>query len=198
MDKKVNTQLKPRILLASDFAVATGFSTVSQNLVKYLQNHYTIDVLGINYNGDPHPLQRQFNIYVPTLAGDVYGVRRIVSLLKANNYDMVFFINDAWIIMQYLAEIKRANIQIPIVSYIPIDAKHIKPHFVEPLNETSHVIAYTEFGLNELKLGGLKVPHSVIPHGVDTTMFQRVPMADARKEAGLDPNWFVVLSVARN
>lgn len=155
-------------------------------------------MLGINYNGDPHPLQKQHNIYVPTIGGDVYGVRRIVPLLQANKYDMVFFINDAWIIMQYLAEMRKAKIDIPVVSYIPIDAKHIKPHFIEPLNTTAHVIAYTEFGLNEMKLGGLNVPHSVIPHGIDTTTFHKVPVKEAREECGLDPDWFITLSVARN
>lgn len=191
--------MKKKLLLCSDFASPTGFATVAENVAKHLRNKWEIDILAVNYQGDAHPLQKEFNLYPASLGGDVYGLGRIVQLLRSKQYDLIFFINDIWIIDMFIDKMYKSGLQLPpIVWYTPVDAKHIKKGFVEPLNKTTYGIAYTEFGKKEILEGGLVTPIDVIPHGVDTTDFYFMPKQTARKETGVPEDWFIVLNVNRN
>jgi len=189
-----------KVLLVGDFACFTGFATVTENIAKHLKNKYEIDVLAINYNGDPHPLQKSFNIFPASLEGDIFGLNRIARIVSAIKYDLIFIVNDVWLIDMYLDQIAKALKEFPpIVFYTPVDAKHLKTTFIEPLNKhAKHGIFYTQFGANEALTSGLTIPHSVIPHGVDQAVFNPVPKSIARKETGLDPEWFIVGMVDRN
>ena len=189
-----------KILIISDFCCTTGFATVGQNVAKYLKPKYEIDVLALNYHGDPHPLQKSFNIFPATLQGDMYGINRVANIVASNDYKMIFMINDIWIVSEYIREIRtKVNKTIPIVTYTPVDAPHLKPEFIHPLNQgIQHSIYYTEFGRNEAILGGLTIPSSVISHGVDQDVFQFMPKKAARDESGIPHDDYVVLMVNRN
>jgi D-inositol-3-phosphate glycosyltransferase len=188
--------MKKRMLLVADFACKTGFARVAENIAKELSDRWDISVLAINYSGDPHPLQKQFTLFVPTLGGDVYGINRITTL--APHFDILFFINDVWILDMYFNKLKAAKIYKPTLFYTPIDAKHIKRAFIEPLLYAQHGVAYTEFGKQELLKGGWIKPMSVIPHGVDTKMYYPINKQEARKVVGIPDDQFVVLCLARN
>lgn len=189
-----------RILLIGDFACFTGFARVLENIAVHLKKKYEIDVLALNYHGDPHPLQKQFNIYPATLGGDLYGISRVAPIVNAFDYKLVFIINDIWIASEYIREIRtKCKKNVPIVTYTPVDAPHLKPEFIAPLNAgTQHSIYYTEFGRNEAILGGLTVPSSVIPHGIDQSVFHMVPQKLAREESGVPLDSFCMLMVDRN
>jgi D-inositol-3-phosphate glycosyltransferase len=189
-----------KLLLVGDFACFTGFATVTENIAKHLRNKYEIDVLAINYNGDPHPLQKQFNIFPASLEGDIFGLNRIGRIVSTINYDLIFIVNDIWLIDMYLDTLaKQVEKMPPAVFYTPVDARHLKTTFIAPLNKhAKHGIFYTNFGANEAVLAGLNIPFSIIPHGVDQSVFAPVPKSVARKETGLDPSWFIVTMVDRN
>ena len=59
---------------------ATGFGTVSRNIFEGLQNtgRYQVDVLGINYWGDPHTFLIEFGLLVPMHRRTRTDVRRFV------------------------------------------------------------------------------------------------------------------------
>lgn len=145
-------------------------------------------------------MQKAFNIYPADLEGDVYGIKRFPKFVAGGKYDLIFILNDIWIIDMYLDSIKH----IPkekrpiIVFYTPVDAKHLKEGFIAPLNQVDHAIFYTEFGANEALQSGLKIPYSVIPHGVDMQTFHFMPQAAARKETGIPLDWYVMLMLDRN
>ena len=189
-----------KILLIGDFCCATGFSRVLENIAKNLKRYYEIDVIALNYRGDPHPLQKSFNIFPASLDGDLYGINRIAPIVASNDYKLVFMINDIWIVSEYIQQIRtKVNKTVPIVTYTPVDAPHLKPEFIHPLNQgVQHTIFYTEFGRNEAILGGLQVQSSVISHGVDQDMFQFMPQKAARDESGVPFDAYVMLMVDRN
>jgi glycosyltransferase involved in cell wall biosynthesis len=186
--------------MVGDFACPTGFATVMHNIAKHLRKNWEIEVLAINYHGDPHPLQKSFRIYPAALEGDVYGVNRFPKFVTSNQYDLIFILNDIWIIDAYLDSIKRIpkDKRPPIVFYTPVDAKHLKKSFVAPLNQCDQAIFYTEFGKNEALEGGLQIPVEVIPHGVDMQVFHFMPQKIARKETGVPEDWYVTLMCNRN
>ncbi len=190
---------KKKLFIIADAGVDTGFASVTHNLVNSLHPRWDISILGINYYGDPHPIQKKAEIWAPTgiMQGDVYGYNRVKTLLTNINPDAVLVINDPWIASEYTATWKDTP-GLKFV-YTPVDATNIKPMFVDSINKGyDHVIAYTQFGADELKRAGLKLPSSVIPHGVDKRTYFPLDKAKTRTDLGIDPNWFVVQVVDRN
>lgn len=199
MSKGREVPKKKKLFIIADSCVDTGFSKVSTSLIENLYKTWDIDVLGINFYGDPHPTQKLANVWCPTAAtpGDIYGFNRVKPLLKQIKPDVVLVINDPWVASEYVATFKDTpGLK---VLYTPVDAKNIKPMFVEEINKGfDHVIAYTQFGLQELRNAGLTVPASVIPHGIEKRDFFPLNKAEVRKQAGLSDDLYIVQVVARN
>lgn len=185
--------------------VHTGFGIVSENVLTNIPNSdWDIHILALNYFGDAHKYQTRFKLYNPLAGNDVYGFNRLRELISGIQPDLIFIINDPWMVNEYVLRIRKISPDVPIVVYTPVDSPGIKPEFVQALNQTQHIISYTEWGKQELQKSGIKVPISVIPHGVNPGTFNPMPRVQARKElyGGIkeleakDP--YVVLYVARN
>lgn len=192
---------KKKLFIIADACVDTGFAKVSHSLIENLHNRWKIDVLAINHYGDGHPIMKldNVNVWTPTAnqLGDVYGMTRVKGLLNGLKPDVVLVINDPWIAADYVSVLKDTPGK--KVLYTPIDAKNIKTLFVDEINQGfDHVIAYTEFGRAELTKSGLTVPTSVIPHGIDRSVFFPLNKTETRKQAGLDNDFYIVQFVSRN
>jgi glycosyltransferase involved in cell wall biosynthesis len=190
---------KRKLFLIADCAVDTGFAQLSHNIINHLYKQWDIDVLAINYQGDPHFIQQKARLWNPAgvIQGDLYGISRIQTLISNINPEAILVINDPWIAAEYVPELNKVKGKKFL--YTPVDAKHIKPMYVERINEGfDHLIAYTQFGLDELRASGLNIPASVIPHGVDTTVFYPMDKKEVRREAQIDENYFIVQMVDRN
>ncbi len=190
---------KKKLFIIADAAVDTGFATVTHNIVNNLANQWDISILGINYYGDPHPIQKKAQLWSPTgvTQGDVYGFSRVKSLLTNFNPDAVLVINDPWIAAEY-TDIWKNTPGVKVL-YTPVDAANIKPMFVDKINKGyDHVVGYTQFGVDQLVRSGLTLPTNVIPHGVDNKTYYPLDKAAIRRDGGLDPDWFIVQVVDRN
>jgi glycosyltransferase involved in cell wall biosynthesis len=194
--------MKGKLLIVADCAAATGFAQVSHNLIQRLYTEWDIHVLAINYTGDPHHITQYAKLYNPSARsqGDLYGLTRIESLQYDLKPDIVFHINDPWVISGYLRATKDAPGK--KVFYTPVDGTNIKPMYAQPLNKFNHGIAYTMFGEEVLRAGGYTGPMSVIPHGVDRQVFYPISKAEARAKGaptGTDiSDWYIVQVVDRN
>lgn len=182
---------------------STGFGVVVENIITRLSDAWEVSILGINYYGDPHTYQSKWKIYVPSIGGDVYGFQRLPEVVSIEKPDLIFIVNDPWIVVRYLDVLQKHKITTPVIVYTPVDSPHVKEAYVKPMNAAAHVITYTQFGLDELRKSGLTADASVIPHGVDKEYFYPVPQNEARQLlfAGTslekrDP--FVVLYCSRN
>lgn len=185
-----------RLLLFADFACHTGFARVAESVAKHWLERWDISVLALNYHGDPTPHQQFFRLYVPALGGDMYGYNRVQSVVAAVQPDLICIVNDPWVCAEYL---KRLPVDAPpVVLYMPVDGPRLSPTYVRPLNRAAHAVAYTQFGLAELRRAGLTIPASVLPHGIDPALFHPVPQAEARARAGMDPDTYAVLVLDRN
>ena len=86
-----------KILHCGDAAVQTGFGRVAESLLPELAKEHDIVVLAVNWWGDPHELP--YKMY-PAIAGgsDPFGSHRIQELLVKERPDLVFAVNDIWIL----------------------------------------------------------------------------------------------------
>jgi hypothetical protein len=177
---------RPRILVAGDAAVPTGFARVMEGIFGPLAKGYEIYHLGTNYRGDPHGYD--WKVYPAEIAGDRWGANRINTLVEKIRPHLVFVLNDIWVQHAYLNELRKLKDAPPVVLYCPVDAGPIDPEGVEPLRGVRRCVAYTEFGRGVIEAAAArqraKDPSfdfpavEVIPHGVDTGTFRPLDAPD--------------------
>lgn len=194
------TIAKKKLFIIADAGADTGFASVTHNLVENLYDKWDIHILAINYQGDPHPIQSKAKMYNPSakVQGDFYGTARIAELMQTVKPDVVFMINDPWVASSYAPIIAKSPYKGPIVLYTPIDGKNVMADYITALNDFTHVVGYTQFGVDQLKAGGLTIPTSVIPHGVNKKLWKPTDRFDARDKQGFGQDWFIVNVTDRN
>lgn len=138
---------------------------------------------------------------------DNYGIEELRLLLPALKPDILFALQDLWIIPGYLELLQECNI--PLVAYLPLDGRLARPQIVEDLREVDHLVTYVPSAREQIheafeKLGtpeDSRTPRlHVIPHGIDVERFY--PVKNAREQ--LFPHWkdageaFVFLNANQN
>lgn len=196
---------KLKVLWVSDLGVPTGFGKVSHSILEFLHDKYEVVGLGINYRGDPH--NYPYPIYPASLNGKVFGEDRLVTILNNTKFDILFLLNDAWIISNYLRLIK-SNVTMPlpkVVTYFPVDSGNHDPDWYENYDMVSRAVTYTEYGKSVVNdqfcAPDLKL--DIIPHGINQKIFYKkfTNKRDARQSVvgkQRDPESFIFLSANRN
>jgi D-inositol-3-phosphate glycosyltransferase len=196
---------KPKVLWVSDLVTPTGFARVSHSILENLRHEFDVVGLGVNYRGDPHPYP--YPIYPAGLGGRVFGEDRLVQILNSTKFDILYILNDAWVISVYLAAIK-ANVTMPlprIVAYFPVDSANHDPEWYVNFHMIDRAVTYTEYGKSVVNnpwcAPNLKL--DIIPHGINQEVFYKkfTNRRDAKKllvnnPRGLDS--FIFLSANRN
>jgi glycosyltransferase involved in cell wall biosynthesis len=199
---------KIKILWIGDGVISTGFARVNHSIIGNLPQEYEVHHLAINYHGDPH--QYSHAIYPASLGGDIYGLGRLPGLINGIKPDLIFILNDAWMVDIYLAKLKQdfPNFDIPIVTYFPVDAEEHSEEFYRNFDTVSEVCVYTNFGkdvLLDARSSNIKARDvHIIPHGISKDLFFPVDVATA-KEIVYPPdrteeflNSFIILNANRN
>lgn len=185
-----------KILFCGDGGVATGFARVNQSIIENLPDDWEIHHLAVNYNGDPYKTKPNHFMYPARLGGDLLGYNRIKGLISAIKPDIIFILNDPWVIYDYLRIITTDQ---KVVAYTPVDAKPLDPVWVSAIKNVNQLITYTEFGKSAFTD---KYPDFndiiVIPHGTDHSKFYPLDKIECRKELGLPEDCFIVLNASRN
>lgn len=195
-----------RILWVGDSpTVDTGFGIVSNNIIRELRGYgHEIVVLGINTFGDPYD-QREFpyKIYpcAPGGTEKLYGLDKVWPIVEFEKPDILFFLNDPWLIEDYLKRKPKAYPYMKTMAYFPTDAGPLKPEWAKMLNEFDAQICYSKFAegvIRDANNGRLPKNLHQVYHGVDTKTFKPMNQGVARELLGLDPDFFIVGMVARN
>ena len=193
---------KKKLLWCGDIVAMTGFARVTENVLARLRDDYEIVVLGHNWWGDPTPLQQFYKMYPSSnrFQQAPFGEQRIREVVEREKPDVIFTINDMWIINeQYkqIADLHKAK-KFKFVGYAPMDSYAWTGALADTANDWDAVISYTEFGAYEFIAGGITKPVAVIPHGVTRGQFYPMDKAEARKKLNLPEDIFIVFNGNRN
>jgi len=162
-----------RLLWVGDAVVSTGFARGTHKILDVLKETWDVDVLGINYLGDPHPYP--YRIWPCYPGGDPFGIGRVKDMVDTIKPDMIVLQNDPWNIPAYMKEIET---EVPIVAILPVDGKNCRG---DKLNGLACGVFWTQFGAEEAKLGGFAQRAEVIPLGVDPTIYRPMDRTAARQ-----------------
>jgi glycosyltransferase involved in cell wall biosynthesis len=197
-----------KILYCGDSpTVNTGFGVVSKNIVNRLSDRgYKVAVLGINHFGDPYDQSVfPYPIY-PVGRGSIdamFGYSKLWEIADKYKPDLIFFLNDPWVIEKYLQS-KPRDMQLPYTKYMayyPIDAGPLKPSWAKMLGNMDAQITYSNFGKGVVtSASNGKEPDNLyqIYHGVDTSVYKPLVQGQVRAKLGLPQDAFIVGMVARN
>jgi len=186
---------------------ATGFGTVSRNIFEGLarSGKYQIDILGINYWGNPHPFPYRIWPTGTNAEHDPYGRKKICSMIPKMEYDLLFFLQDTFILdflpelIPYLHQMGR---KFKSICYFPIDGVP-KEKWIKNVSVIDYPVAYCEFGKNEALKAFPEAPDfRVIPHGVNTLEYHPLPkdeVVEFRKQYfGPQSEKFIFTNLNRN
>jgi len=200
---------KKKILWVSDLVAPTGFARVSHSILKFISDKYDITGVGVNYHGDPH--NYKIPIYPASLSmtGSVFGERRVADILNSVKFDLLFVLNDSWVIGNLLAVLKKdvnEGMMPKIVTYFPVDSDFHDADWYKEFDIVTKAVTYTEFGQRVVKDCAPELEVDIIPHGVDADVFfPRANRWEAKKHLfgeamdSTDPKEsFIVLNANRN
>ena len=193
---------KPKLLWCGDIVAMTGFARVTENVLQRICDQYEVVVLSHNWWGDPTPLQSKYKMYPSSNRFQTapFGEDRIREVVEKEKPDIVFSINDMWIINEQYKRIKDLHDQklFKFVGYAPMDSYGWTGCLDETANDWDGIISYTEFGAHEFIRGGIKKPITIIPLGITANQFYPMDKAEARKQLNLKDDIFIVFNGNRN
>lgn len=195
---------KIRLLIWADAVIPTGWSTVMKNITKNLNNEdYDISWIGINYFGDPHEFP--YRIYPAASKGDLYGFNRFQEILAVEKPEIIFLLNDIWVIdgaLKVIKQVYRPENRPKIVVYFPVDAKDHDSDWYKNLDFVDKVVVYNQFGKEVAQKAREDIDYNIIWHGVDTDVFFPIENTSEIKQKlyGIREakDFFIVLSAMRN
>lgn len=187
---------------------ATGFGTVSRNIFEALHRtgKYEIDILGINYWGDPHEFPYRIWPTGTNQDRDPYGRKKVCNMIPKMDFDILFFLQDTFI-LDFLPELMlhlKQNRDKPFKSicYFPIDGTP-KEQWIKNVSAVDYPVAYTEFGKNEAKKAFDIIENiDVIPHGSNVQEYfvldQKELLPFKQQYFGRHAEKFIITNLNRN
>lgn len=216
MDK--SNRVKPILLAVGDAVAPTGFARVMHNLFLNLYHDFDIHQIGVNYHGEPHDYP--WTIYKASEHGNLIGKGAIAPLIEKLLPDVIFLLNDIWVLTDYYKEITSANHKCPVIAYCPVDAGPVDEEHLTLLEGIDQFVVYTKFAANEVNRSIANIIKEkpdfsfpqvqVIAHGVDTSMFyplRYTPQNTVDRQYAIDKLYgddpemkdaFIVLNANRN
>lgn len=211
-----------KVLWLSDAGCTTGFGRVTHSIGERLVEDYGHDVhvLAVNYRGDSWPCERPGHDHVTPLRlyrpdtivpGDIYGRARIIEMLAKVEPDVVVFVQDPQVILNWLLNNTKDPDRIllqyrPLLAYIPCDGINMPPQWTTILPKVTNVVAMSKWGQQAYQ------PSQVVHHGIDQEVFWPIwekpkvtstgivctTKEDCKRAIGIDPDHFLVGRIDTN
>lgn len=177
-----------KVLWLGHADIPTGYAKVTENICTRLyEMGWDIRVYGEGAKGYPHKMP--YRVY--PAGQDAIVLKRVIDSLQP---DLIVALDDHWNVAIYMQTLTDLGFDIPIVGYIAIDGENVRRDTASKLSALKHAVCFTEFGVNQLELGGYVGAVSVAGHAVDTELYTTYDKQDARSKVRIG----IPSSVLRN
>lgn len=193
--------MNPKVLVVGDSSVIhTGFGRVVKEITTGLFNtgKYDIKTIGwFHWHGQKNQEVVPYEIISTRPSkDDMYAQHTFNEVVAVFKPDVVLAVGDVWMVEPTTSSPHRNTYKLLV--YVPIDGTPLSPRWKSMLEKADKVIAYGNFGVNEMLKIGVEVSKMTsIPHGVDNKTF--FPMGkEPLREKYKAKDIFVVGTVCRN
>ncbi|MEM9337671.1 MAG: hypothetical protein AAGA66_03020 [Bacteroidota bacterium] len=170
-----------KFLLVGDYNEGTGFHRVVRHIKNAIIPHFELHHVGIGYHGEVFTDEDGTVIYPETSAtGGEMGHKHISRLIDELEPDVFFIIYDIVFIRFLLQALRHKKRTILTGAYLALDGEITKRRkMIAPLKALDFCVFYTDYAHHQIQnllreqpsLLSRPVDFSVIPHGVDTSLF---------------------------
>jgi glycosyltransferase involved in cell wall biosynthesis len=190
----------------------SGFARVSSNLLRRWSAEADIDCWGVGFVGWGYRRAPYVQTMLPGGAdwASPPKLDLLLAQLSTGAYTHLFMMQDTFLLSAHnfparMREICRRK-GIHSTLYFPVDAP-LDPLWTDIIAAVDCPVAYTTYGKHEAELKGRLRGHSfeceVIPHGVDTSIYQTLPDRGKLRRGLWDPAWvnegdFLMINVNAN
>lgn len=190
---------RKRILVLGEVLQPSGYSTVLQGLLPFLEERFDLHVFARTCTAAPAVWSERWTLHPNDIYADVWGIEKVPLLLERLRPDMVWIVYDAAL---YLVN-REALAPFPAVLYCPIDGPRPTPQTVARLADLERLVLFTETARAAVEgAGAERVPAiEILPHGLDAGTFRPLPTSErraARRELLGREEGFFVLNANRN
>jgi len=190
-----------KVLWYGDACSNTGFGRVTASILEHLQKEHEVEVVGINYNGDPHDLPYKIYPASNLSCPDRFGIPRLPELIDKIKPDIFICLNDIWIVNQVWERIQflKDQYKFKFIAYFPVDSEYYYPDMLRNISYWDIAITFTINCAHRILKHDIKPSKlGVLPHGVDISKFNPMPREQARTALGLPQDRFIVFNGNRN
>jgi len=183
---------KPPIVVVGDGVLPTGFSRVVHSILERLCDKYDFHHLALNYGTEEHRLP--WTVYSVGSGNDYFGTDRLKGLIAEARPELVFLVNDIWVIARYMDALRDHGSGVKVVAYSPVDGGPLEPSLVAAVKDLSALVLYTQFARREVEAAieplrkdqpDLRFAEMhVIPHGIDPKVFLPYANRDSGEPMG--------------
>lgn len=194
-----------KLLWIGDAGCPSGFARATHEILERVRREFDVTVLGINYRGDPH--EYPYPIYAALPGGDAFGLGRLIWMCDVVRPDVIVIQQDGWYLPYYFQMLRKRKesgeyeypeyAAIPVVASLAVDGKNFRGEWIK---DVSLAVFWTQFALDEARIGGYAGEAKVIPLGVDQKVFypvDRIGALERQKIPSLRDR-FIVGNVNRN
>jgi D-inositol-3-phosphate glycosyltransferase len=187
-----------------------------QSLLAFLHPSFEVLSFAINYTGEA--IEEAYRILPNRLIGDILGRAQLPEILNAFEPQAILLCHDCdfyAVHHEALSEYRRQHPEAQVFFYCPVEFANMPAGNFKHLADVDVLVFYSEFGLKVVERAfetlGLAPPcrRLVLPHGVDTEIFQPLMKGDfagSRRQARAQlfpeqaklQNAFIVLNANRN
>jgi D-inositol-3-phosphate glycosyltransferase len=184
-----------KLLWIGDAGCQTGFARATHYTLEVLRRTWDVRVLGLNFRGDPHDYPyKMYPAFVQGSQDAGYGFERLAEILDIHPPELIVIQNDPWNFPAYMRRLPNHN----VVGAVAVDGLNCKG---AALNGLTLGVFWTQFGLQEARLGGFTGRGAVVPLGVDLDIYKPGSRQVARERIGLPKHLhdkFIIGNVNRN
>lgn len=207
LSKQIKRKKIKVLIYADSPSVSTGFGTVTRNICEalYKTGRYDINILGINYWGDPHPFPYKIWPTGVNSDRDPYGRKKVANMIPRMDYDILFLLQDTFIlefVPKLIDQLKYMGKSFKSICYFPIDGRP-KEQWIKNVNSVDRLVAYSKFGAEEAKKVFPDVQDmKIISHGANLVDFNPLPEDTVKKFKqqyfGAHADKFIITNLNRN
>ena len=163
---------KSKLIWYSNSPIAnSGYSKQSRYIVRGLMQNGIQTDYSLNYGFGSGTMEVEGSKVWPQGSGRSEN-EAIEAYLKGK-YDMLFTLYDVWVLHALVDQVRRNGVV--WVPYIPLDFLYLPHDLAQMLTAATHILPFTQYGLDMLKRVGFQNADRYIHHGVETGVYQPMP-----------------------